>query len=138
LSGDEDWVFEYTDVAEGENARFHDAKVKKEWQEKRAILREHFEEQTRAWIQSPDEKAAQERERAVIEYRIASIEADPYLRPRTVYHRQGNFRENGTVAWHYNSASGDQTFGVPLSKMKQELAGGSDDLKEMDGTAEQT
>jgi len=135
LSGDEDWVFGYTDVAEGENARFKDLKVKTEWQGKRAVLREHFEEKTRAWTCSNGEEAEMERERSILEYRAASIEADPYLRPRSVYHRHGNFREDGTVAWHYQSAARSQNFGVPLPLMKQKLAEGINVIREVDGTS---
>ena len=47
LSGKEDWTFEYVNVAEGENARFKDAKEKKEWQDKRhqenlSVLKYHL------------------------------------------------------------------------------------------------
>jgi hypothetical protein len=135
LSGKEDWTFEYVDVAEGENARFKDAKGKKEWQDKRASLRERFEEKTLAWIQSNDEEVALDRERAVLEYRIASAEADPYLRPRSVYHRHGNFKEDGTVGWQYKSDAASQIFGMSISAMKQKLAEGSGDLNGINGVA---
>jgi hypothetical protein len=136
LSGEENWEFEYTDVVEGENARSEDKDAKKEWQDKRSALRQNFEEKTLAWIRSEDEKPRLERERAVLEYRIVSIEADPYLRPRSVYHRQNNIMEDGTVTWHYQSPSADQNFGVPVSEMRQKLAEEGNSIKsEMNGAA---
>jgi hypothetical protein len=135
LGGDEEWVFQYTDVVDGENGRFKDEKTKQEWRNKRALIRERFEESTEAWIRGKDETARFERERITLEYRIASIEADPYLRPRSVYHRHGNFIEDGTVAWHYKSASESQGFGVSLSAMKRELTEASTEVKGIDNPA---
>lgn len=134
MGGKEDWEWQYTDCAAGENDRFKDEKAKAFWLEKRASLRDHLEETTRVWMKTEDEKATQDRNDAVLEYRIASIEADPYLRPRTVYHRHNNLREDGTVEWDYKSDAGDQKFGVPVSEMKRILAEGNT----QSGTAPQT
>jgi len=62
LGGDEDWVFEYTDVVEGENARFKDIKAKKGMAGQVFHPREHLEERTRAWISTEDEETELERE----------------------------------------------------------------------------
>jgi len=54
-----------------------------------------------------------------------------------VYHRHGNFREDGTVAWHYRSTSGSQSFGVPLLVMKQKFVEGNTTPKmQINGMAE--
>lgn len=137
MGGNEDWTWEYTDVVEGEGNRNKDEKARTEWIEKRNSLRAPLEEKTRVWVKSEDEKVKIERNNAIIEYRIASLEADPYLRPRTVYHRHNNLHEDGTVEWAYKSDAGDQKFGTSLNDLKKALADGQAKLgASTNGTSE--
>ena len=139
MGGAEDWEWEYTDCVAGENARVHDADAHAEHIAKRALLCGRFEESTRVWMNTPvsDKKSTRARERAALEYRIASIEADPFIRPRTVYHRHGNLLEDGTVHWNYRSSAGDQKFGVPVEKLREMArAENTDASSEMVGVPE--
>ncbi|KAF7966857.1 hypothetical protein HWV62_36717 [Athelia sp. TMB] len=129
MGGSEDWEWEYTDCVTGENARVHDTDAHAKHIAKRALLCSRFEESTRAWVNTPvsDEKSTQARDQAVLEYRIASIEADPFIRPRTVYHRHGNLLEDGTVHWSYKSSAGDQNFGIPVERLRDMVNSGNVD-----------
>ena len=121
LGGNEDWVWEYTDVVEGEGYRNKDEKARTEWIQKRNTLRIALEEKTWVWMKTGEKL---ERDNAIAEYRITSLEADPYLRPRTVYHRHDILREDGTVEWAYKSEAGNQKFGTSLDDLKRTLADG--------------
>lgn len=137
LGGNEDWTWEYTDVVEGEGYRNKDEKARTEWTEKRHALCNTLEEKTRVWMGTEDEKIKLERDNAIVEYRIASLEADPYLRPRTVYHRHNNLHEDGTVEWAYKSDAGDQKFGTSLNDLKKTLEDGQAKLSATtNGTSE--
>ncbi|KZP14434.1 CRAL/TRIO domain-containing protein [Athelia psychrophila] len=118
MGGDEDWTWEYTDCVPDENARVHDPVQRAAHLAIRATLRDAFEVATRAWITSPSPATAHARDQAVLAYRIASIEADPFIRPRTVYHRHGNLLENGTARWSYKGGAGDQESGVPVETLR--------------------
>ena len=124
LGGNEDWAWEYTDVIKGESYRNKDEKARTEWIKKRYTLRIAVEEKTRLWMKTRDEKVKFERDNAITEYRVASLEADPYFRPRTVYHRHNNLHEDGTVEWAYKSAAEDQKFGISLDSLKRALVDG--------------
>lgn len=99
-----------------------------EWRSKRAAALKNVEEATRSWVANDAQPTVRAREQSIAEYRATSIEADPYARPRTVYHRHGNLLEDGTVFWHYESAASDQVFGTPVGDLKEEaqLADGKD------------
>lgn len=122
IGGKEDWTWNYTDCLSDENARFNDSEARKSWLEKRAAARESLEAKTKIWMASDDSTAEIERTNAVLEYRITTLTADPYLRRRTVYHRHKNLCEDGTVEWDYKSDAGDQKFGTSLDDMKRMLA----------------
>ncbi|KZP18095.1 hypothetical protein FIBSPDRAFT_1046461 [Athelia psychrophila] len=118
MGGDEDWAWKYTDCVPDENARMHDPVQHAAHLAIRAARRDAFEVATRAWITSPSPATAHARDQAVLEYRIASIEADPFIRPRTVYHKHGNLLEDGTARWSYKGGAGDQVFGVPVETLR--------------------
>lgn len=124
MSGEDDWFWQYTDVVDGENYRSDDKGAKKQWLEKRAAARSELLDKTRSWVGSSDVQVEKERDHAVLSYRIVSIEADPYLRPRSVFHRHKNLHEDGTIEWEYRSSAGDQKFGVPIGTLKEMLAKG--------------
>lgn len=118
MGGNDKWKWSYTDCVDGENARCRDEKLNAEWKTKRAAFLQRVEEATRAWIADGEQSLLTSREELIAEYRATSIEADPYIRPRSVYHRHGNLLEDGTVFWHYDSAAPDQVFGASLESLK--------------------
>lgn len=137
MGGNLDWTWSYPDCIDGENSRCNDEKLKNEWLLKRAAARQRLEDATKAWLVSDEKDVLTARDMAFLDYRITTIEADPYIRPRNVYHRHKNLLEDGTIYWHYESAADDQVWGTPLSKLKEMLhAGeGTSAIPEMSGAA---
>lgn len=108
-------------TVDGENARLRDASLRAQWTSKCATALECVEDATKCWIVNDAQPAAAVREYSIGVYRAASIEADPYVRPRTVYHRHGNLLEDGTALWHYESAAADQVVGTPARILREEV-----------------
>ncbi|KAF7970858.1 hypothetical protein HWV62_22754 [Athelia sp. TMB] len=131
VGGNDKWKWTYTDCVDGENARCRDEKLNAEWKTKRSASLQHVEEATKAWIAGDEGSLFASREKSIAEYRATSIEADPYIRPRSVYHRHGNLLEDGTVFWHYDSAAPDQAFGISLENLRAEGRAQSADGKDI-------
>ncbi|RGB43364.1 CRAL-TRIO domain-containing protein [Rhizophagus diaphanus] len=104
LGGGDKWKYEYIPPTEEDNYKMKDEIKKKELMEIRTKLEHDFENINKKWIEDPDdEHIINERNQLKVRLRKAQLDLDPYIRPKTYYHRVGILDYERNVNWNYNN-----------------------------------
>lgn len=104
LGGGDKWKYEYIPPTEEDNYKMKDEIKKKELMEIRTKLEHDFENINKKWIEGPDdEQIINERNQLKARLRKAQLDLDPYIRPKTYYHRVGILDDERNVNWNYNN-----------------------------------
>lgn len=116
LGGQNGWKWEYSGVVRGENEAMGRATEKKREVQTRQSLIKAYQDLTRLWAAEtpelpsdpaalllPDDPSPHARLRTFVMYhlRVQYFVLDPYIRGRSVYHRQGRVIGNGLVTFMY-------------------------------------
>lgn len=101
--------FNFIEPVEGENDIQLNTSEKDKYIAAYMHLAGQFEDATRRWIESDGKDPEVNRERALLKrkLRIAAFDKMPYVRGKTVYHRQGTVDGMGRVTWVYKTKDGE-------------------------------
>lgn len=116
FGGDEDYTFEYIEPQPGENDAMKDTLKRKEVIAKQQALADELQEATKQWIEaakSNDEAGVQswktKREELASNFAKGYWEADPYIRARSQYDRNGVILGGGKTSFYLEQDSKDTT-----------------------------
>jgi len=109
LGGEVVTGFQFKEPEDGENDMLNDEAGKKKAEDNYQSLVDEYEDATRKWTKSKgnNDEIIKKREILVKKLRIAQFELEPYIRGRTVYHRNGTIDGQGKVTWEYKQKDGD-------------------------------
>ncbi|WFD35774.1 hypothetical protein MCUN1_002636 [Malassezia cuniculi] len=106
MGGTLNWEWKYQEPEEHENDLMKDTATRD------AIIKEQYElfdkfiAATKTWAQSPSKETAHRRLVLMKQLRLKYYQLDPYIRARTVYHRNKIIRNDFSVRWEYPQLSG--------------------------------
>ena len=100
--GDDTWDYKYVEPVPGENERLEQEEKRAKIQEERYELVREFEKKTVEWAALETESADTEVKRSGRTDLVHQLQEnywrlDPYIRARTIYHRDGVVTEKGEV-----------------------------------------
>lgn len=100
--------FKFIEPVEGENDIQLNTSEKEKYIGAYMKLADEFEDATRRWVMSNGQDSDAIRDRALLKrkLRVASFDKMPYVRGKTVYHRQGTVDGMGRVTWVYKTKDG--------------------------------
>ncbi|KAI3618547.1 hypothetical protein CBS9595_002910 [Malassezia furfur] len=108
MGGTLDWDWEYTEPIPGENDILNDTETRDAIQREWDALIEQFEQVTREWIATDDDRTELAYRREVLsqQLRLKYFQLRPYLRAVSIYQRAKVLRNDGLVTWTYPQTTG--------------------------------
>lgn len=99
VGGDAEWEYKYDEPVEGENDIMKDTATRDRLQAERNEIARKFEAATRKWVEDPTDEIRAERVALAKEITANYWKLDPYVRARSMYDRNGHFRNGKFVVW---------------------------------------
>lgn len=95
--GQEDYVYQYIEPKEGENAKMSDTATRdKIYAERQALIKE-FDQNTIQWIEGAN--VYPERTKITFDLHLNYFKLDPYIRARSLYDRLGMIPTHNQLGW---------------------------------------
>ncbi|CAD6887124.1 unnamed protein product [Tilletia laevis] len=120
MGGTMQWEWNYIEPTAAENELMKDTATATAVRKEHHDLSQKFEEVTRAWSNTKDDSDAAAKDlnyrRLVLgkQLRLKQFQMNPYIRARSIYHRDGSLKEDGSWSWTYPQEDGkinEQTTG---------------------------
>ena len=108
MGGTMDWDWEYTEPKEGENELLKDTARRDAIFKEFSDLFDKFVDATRDWTNTSSKDTAYRRVVLMKQLRLKYYQLDPYIRARTVYHRNNIVRNDWLISWDYPQVSGEK------------------------------
>lgn len=99
--GTDDYVYQYIEPKEGENAAQSDTASRDKYLQERKDIVKQFNQNSIQWIEGQDVYA--ERTKITLDLHLNYFRLDPYIRARSLYDRLGLIRSHNQLGWDENA-----------------------------------